>query len=278
MSDVNFVGIPEVPDEFLRELKANGPDAQALKAAVTEPIICDFSNIDGMLRSVELRQASEGIREQPPASTQRVRPVANFTFNSEELAFDLTTQSLPGIRSTLNQIVATRRMQLLSPIGTFNTILTAGTDNVITINQTGVYRIAINLNVCFYPTGLTQNTDSNNWSGKSNNSLTQTPVQASLAVRVGAVTRYIVLSELMLSKSDFELNRPRQLVGEVMVSLTQGNSFSVNVGRGPTMGVMVKNGSADRAEVLGFRKMRFLVPGNSPTRDISNYVQIYRIS
>ena len=277
MTDALLVKIEQTTKEFARELKAGGPDVRLLQESVTEPIVCDFTNVNTLLGTPQMREAAEPVREQPPASSLRSRAYANYTLN-DAVDFDLASQTFRGVVSAVNLPVQTQKLDLFSPIGVFDSILTKGTDQALTVNQTGYYCIVINLNIAFYPTGLAAQVDSNNWKGVSNN-LAQTPVQANIAVRVGSNTRYVILAEDLITKSDFELGRPRTVTGEVYLQLTAGNSFTFNLARGPSMGTMRKSGvTGDLAEVMGLRKTRFVAPGGVPNRDALNFVQVYRLA
>lgn len=278
MTDVRLNEIPEVASGFVTELRTGGTPLRLLRDAVKDTITCDYTNVPQLLVSAPLRAASEPVREQPPPSTYRKRAYANFTFNPETLAFDLASQSLVGVRSTNNLPSRSKRLKLYSPNGIFDTMITAGSDDWITVNQTGMYRLEVNLNLGFFATGMEEAASFSTWKGVGQGSISQTQVQIYVVVRTGSTSRYILLREDFLLRSDLELNRSRFLAGHADVQLTQGSTFGFYFSRGPSLGVMQKTGQTDRLESIGLKKLRYVYPGANPVRDALNYAEVYRLA
>lgn len=278
MTDVHLNETPEVPGGFTTELRAGGTPLRMLRDAVKDTIVCDYDNVPQLLLSNPLRQASEPVREQPPPSTLRRRAYANFTFNTEALGFDLSSQALAGVRSTNNLASRSKRLKLYSPNGIFDTMITAGSDDWITINQSGMYRLEMNLNLGYFPAGLEADAAYATWKGVGQGSVTQTVVQIYVVVRTGATSSYLLIREDFMTRSDLELMRSRYLSGHVDVQLTQGSTIGFYFARGPSMGVMQKTGQTERLESIGLKKLRYVYPGANPVRDALNYAEVYRLA
>ena len=278
MSDVRFIETREFNDEFLKELRSGGSDLAELQETVTEPIICDYSNVDNILRTQEMRQASLWLREQPPPSTLRKRVVANFGFSPDELFFDFSSQWMPGVVSNNNGIVANKKIAVHNITGIYNGIITLGADGTLTFLKAGVYRFRMSLNMAFYPATLEQSQVANGYKAVSNGTTQQTRAQAYLVMGTTQGTRYEVLSDILFTRSDFEKGRVRMLTGEATLTVAANTTVAFHMGRGPAMGTFTKADSTTFPEVLGLKKTRYVIASGQPNRDISNYAEIIQLA